>query len=464
MRSASRKKPVAPKAKALRRAGGGAALEPLVAAIARLTPAGSVAVAVSGGSDSLALMHAAAAWARSAKLPPPTVLTLDHKLRAASAGEAKQVAQWAKDIGLRHRTLNWDGQKPATAIPQEARAARYRLLGAWCVAHGARSLLVGHTQDDVAETFLMRLARGSGLDGLATMAPRFALEVDAGTVEVLRPLISFSRTQLRGVLSKIGQDWIDDPTNADSQFERVRLRQSLKALESAGVEPRQIAKSAQRLAEARAALETSVEEAFTRVVRLHDEGFASLRRDVLRDLDPEIERRVLSETVLAIAPHDYAPQHDPLDRLAASLREGRGATLGGCRFMTNRDGVLAVRELKPLMGIVRAIAPGETLIWDRFRVSLSTGGRRAFEVRALGEKGAAAIEKIDVGEMAADRLNDLPAAVRWTLPCLFAGQAPVALPAAGFRNPAYMAQAEGFSAVFTGRAGPGRVLKLLTPM
>lgn len=409
-------------------------------------------------------MHAAAGWARAAKLPPPTVLTIDHKLRAASAGEAKQVARWAREIGLRHHTVGWDGAKPKTGVQEEARSARYRLLGAWCVAHGCRTLLIGHTQDDVAETFLMRLARGSGLDGLATMAPRFELEVDAGSVTVLRPLLSFSRAQLRGVLGKIGQVWIDDPTNADSQFERVRLRQSLKTLESAGVEPRQIAKSAQRLAEARAALETSVEEAFGRAARLHEEGFASLRRDVLRDLDPEIERRVLAETVLAIAPHDYAPQHDPLDRLATSLREGRGATLGGCRFITNRDGILAVRELRPLLEIVREIEPGQTLIWDRFRVSLPPGGRKTFEVRALGEKGAAAIGKIDVGKMAADRLEDLPAAVRWTLPCLFLGQKPVAVPAAGFRNPAYMAQAEGFSAVFTGRAGPGRVLKLLTPM
>ena len=132
-------------------------------------------VAVSGGGDSLALMHLLARWARTRRLTAPVVLTVDHGLRKTSAGDARQVAAWAKKAGLKAHVLVWRGKKPKSGIEALAREARYRLMGTWMTKQGINTLFVGHTEDDQAETFLLRLARGSGLDGLAAMRVSCAL-------------------------------------------------------------------------------------------------------------------------------------------------------------------------------------------------------------------------------------------------------------------------------------------------
>ena len=138
-------------------------------------PGQAWAVAVSGGGDSLALMHLARDHARQHGHPLPHVLTVDHGLRPSSAKDAKAVVAWAKRLGLAAHVLAWRGEKPKTGIEAAAREARYRLMGAFLVKHDIATLLVGHNQDDQAETFLLRLARGSGLDGLAGMQPQRAL-------------------------------------------------------------------------------------------------------------------------------------------------------------------------------------------------------------------------------------------------------------------------------------------------
>jgi tRNA(Ile)-lysidine synthase len=125
---------------------------------------GPIAIAVSGGGDSIALMHLLRDYAKSRKLAPPIVLTVDHGLRKNSAKDAKQVAGWAKAAGLKAHVLTWAGAKSKTGIEAAARDARYRLMGDWLVKKKIATLHVGHTQDDQAETFLLRLARGSGLD------------------------------------------------------------------------------------------------------------------------------------------------------------------------------------------------------------------------------------------------------------------------------------------------------------
>src|SRR5689334_5885658 len=127
------------------------------------------AIAVSGGGDSVALMHLLAAWARRRKRQAPAIVTVDHGLRAGSAGDARKVARWAKAAGLKPHALRWEGPHPNSDVEAQARQARYRLMGEWTRAHDITALYIAHTLDDQAETFLLRLIRGSGLDGLAAM-------------------------------------------------------------------------------------------------------------------------------------------------------------------------------------------------------------------------------------------------------------------------------------------------------
>ncbi|MCP5412979.1 MAG: tRNA lysidine(34) synthetase TilS [Alphaproteobacteria bacterium] len=191
---------------------------------------------MSGGGDSLALMHLAASHAAAAKSPAPIMLTVDHGLRKGSAGDARKVAGWAKALGLKAHVLTWRGDKPKRGIEAAAREARYRLMGAWMVKQGAAALCVGHTQDDQAETFLLRLARGSGVDGLSAMGAlsRWPVAGFAG-LAVVRPLLDRSRAELRAYLAAAGQDWLDDPMNDDPAFDRVRLRALAPALAEAGL-------------------------------------------------------------------------------------------------------------------------------------------------------------------------------------------------------------------------------------
>ena len=204
-RQASAKRPAANKsslAEGIERAFGDA--------MARLAaPAKAWAVAVSGGGDSVALMHLALDYARQQGHPLPHVLTVDHGLRPSSARDAKAVAAWAKRLGLAATVLAWRGNKPKTNVEAAAREARYRLMGAFLVKHDIATLLVGHNQDDQAETFLLRLARGSGLDGLAGMQPMMALAGRGFPGLRWRGHCWAGRDPLRAYLEAKGQAWLD---------------------------------------------------------------------------------------------------------------------------------------------------------------------------------------------------------------------------------------------------------------
>ena len=189
---------------------------------ARFAALGPSALAVSGGSDSTALMVLFADWLRERGRPIQdcTVLTVDHGLRSTSADEARAVAALAAELGYRHATLAWEGSKPRAGIQAAARAARYRLMGGYMRAHGIRLLLTAHTRDDQAETLLMRLARGSGLDGLAAIPSLSRLgergpgdNADGDRRWIGRPFLDVPKACLRATLEERGVRWMEDPSN-----------------------------------------------------------------------------------------------------------------------------------------------------------------------------------------------------------------------------------------------------------
>ncbi len=178
-----------------------------------------LAVAVSGGADSMALVLLAKAWTESRK-GSLLALTVDHGLRSNSRDEAEIVGQWLHALGIAHEILTWNDAKPATGRQEAGRAARYRLLLDRCRAGGILHLMLGHHRDDQAETVLLRIAAGSGIDGLAAMT-----EVRTTPyARLLRPLLGVPRASLEAILVSRGQGWVDDPSNHNSDFQRVRLR------------------------------------------------------------------------------------------------------------------------------------------------------------------------------------------------------------------------------------------------
>jgi len=228
------------------------------ALFADLKGAPAIVLAVSGGPDSVALMWLAARWRRAlARGPRLVAVTIDHGLRPESAREARTVKRLARALDLPHLTLRWTGDKPKSGVPAAARAARYRLLAAAARRNGASHILTAHTSDDQAETLLMRLLRGSGIAGLAGMARHSQRE----GMQIARPFLDVSKSQLLATLEKAGIDFADDPTNRDLNFTRPRVRGVIKELAAEGGDARNLARLAARLARANAAIEILVEGA-----------------------------------------------------------------------------------------------------------------------------------------------------------------------------------------------------------
>jgi tRNA(Ile)-lysidine synthase len=299
-------------------------------------PAQRWAVAVSGGGDSLALMHLVDDFARKQGLSPPLVLTVDHGLRQSSANDTKKVVAWAKRLGLATEVLTWRGKKPKSGIEAAARVARYRLMGAFLVKHKIGTLFVGHNRDDQAETFLLRLARGSGLDGLAGMQPRAPWPIaDFVGVVLVRPLLGLGRESLRAYLKAKDQPWLDDPMNEDLSFDRVKLRQARDALAQAGLTASRIAAAAAHLARARESLDVVTAAVLARVARTGEEGGILLDEAALASAPREVGLRALASVLMAVGGEAYRPRFESLERLFDRIagKELRGgATLHGCQI------------------------------------------------------------------------------------------------------------------------------------
>src|SRR5580692_10912420 len=218
----------------------------------------ALVLAVSGGPDSIALLWLAARW-RGALSRGPRLLavTVDHGLRAEAAREAREGKRLARHLGVSHRTVRWTGEQPKSGVPAAARAARYRLLATVARQSGASHILTAHTRDDQAETFLMRLFRGSGIGGLAAMAR----ESEREGVLIARPFLNISKSQLIATLEKANIGYADDPTNRDASFTRPRIRKVIEGLAVEGGDARNLARLASRLARANAAIEVLVDGA-----------------------------------------------------------------------------------------------------------------------------------------------------------------------------------------------------------
>jgi len=308
------------------------------------------AVAVSGGGDSVALMHLLAAWAKKRKRRAPPVVTVDHGLRAGSDADARKVVRWAKSAALRSHALRWEGPHPNSDIEAAARQARYRLMGELARANGIRALYVGHTLDDQAETFLLRLIRGSGLDGLSAMRTIAPYPIPGfRELQLVRPLLSFERAQVRSHLTSRKLEWLEDAMNEDERFARVRLRKAWPALESAGLSKFRIAAAAAHLARARDALDLVTEAVFRRAVRpshggVHVDGAA------LVSAPREIGLRALAQLLQLVAQKPYRPRFERLERLYDGIANGTiggGCTLHGCRivFVPKTDGAFGAGTL-----------------------------------------------------------------------------------------------------------------------
>lgn len=342
----------------------------------------ALGLAVSGGGDSLALALLAADWARARGIALHAI-TIDHGLRSEAAAEAAHAARVCAGLGITHDLRHWPGQGARGNLLAAARQARYGLIADWARGKGLAAVLLGHTRDDQAETVLMRLARGAGVDGLSAMDPQRR----AQGLLWLRPLLEVARADLRALLEAKGIGWCEDPTNADTRFARVRVRRAFETLAPLGIDAEALSALAARMASARLVLEDAAVEA-ARDAAVLDRGDVLIDRGKLGLMRAETRARLLGAVLRWIGNADYAPRRAALDRLAARIAAGDGATLGGCRLTQAGGFVRASREWRA----VRGLAAAPHMLWDgRWQMLPPEGCETAgLHVAPLGQEGLSA--------------------------------------------------------------------------
>jgi tRNA(Ile)-lysidine synthase len=289
-------------------------------------------------------------------------------------------------------------------------------------------LAIGHHMEDQAETLLLRLGRGSGLDGLAGMP---VLRELAG-LRLLRPFLPVPKARLEATLRSRGRCWIEDPGNRDPAFARVRLRQFRPELDALGLTVPRLVAAAGHLGLARAALERSVTSVLARAAALEPAGYAWLEPEPLVGAGTAVGTRALARVLMAVGGGGYAPRLERLQRLYGRLEQGleRGATLGGCRILPLRGRVLVVRE--PAAAPVVPVRPGDRLRWDgRFDVAVGRDTEGEAESLVLGPLGAADWATLS-GAPHGGRAKRVPAAAGAALPALSDRQGPIAVPHLGY--------------------------------
>jgi tRNA(Ile)-lysidine synthase len=358
-----------------------------------------LAIAVSGGGDSMALLRLALQWRGT---PEGLIaLTVDHRLREASTAEAQQVGQWCKALGVEHHTLPWLHEAIASALQAKARTARYDLLSAWCAQHNVPALITAHTVEDQAETVAMRQRRTSSPRSLAGIWP----ETEWQGIRILRPLINQTRDNLRDYLASIGQDWMEDPSNSNDVFERVRIRKAKPDTSLAEIATASQAAIiiARQIAQTWLASELTI--AATGMMQFAPTAFAGL--------DPLAQDEVLLRLISLGG--GAVPELSRRKSMLAWLntREIGRRTLGGALFSKRLRNILVAREPARIVASPRGLNATHPILWDqRFHI--------------IGPEGSSVVSMSSFKHL--KRLTQIPAHVWAGLPVVSRGQDILAYP------------------------------------
>jgi len=317
-----------------------------------------VAIAVSGGADSLSLAFCVKRWA----VRDCVALIVDHGLRPESATEAERTSDILRRQGISSEVLRWEHEAIQGRLHEKARVARYELLIAACKRLGVGTLFLAHHRDDQAETVLMRLAKGSGIEGLAGMAS----DAMRDGVRLLRPLLSFSKTRLLDTCTEYALDFIKDPSNASERFARGRLRKVMPLLEAEGMTTESLIRLSTKAREVTEVLEQATQVFLKKAVSSHLGGALQLNRAFLQDTPRAILLRGLSDCLRYVRPGIYPPSHDGLSDILNAIFQTRDVlarSFYGSLLSITQDHITIMREPAGATESV-PLRPGHSVLWD----------------------------------------------------------------------------------------------------
>ncbi|MEW9919270.1 tRNA lysidine(34) synthetase TilS [Marimonas sp. MJW-29] len=374
-------------------------------------------IAVSGGSDSMALLHLMREFCEIHKIELHAV-TVDHRLRPEAATEADKVARHCTEIGVPHDTLVWEDWSGQGNLQQAARNARYAKIADWAQQYGIHTVAVAHTADDQAETVLMRLQRRSGVDGLSAMQARTVRE----GITWVRPLLKTRRETLRAYLRNNHVPWIDDPSNDDDRFDRIKARKALRLLSDLGIDANVLSEVADHLSQARRALDWQTFLAAKQIVEI-EAGAIVIDETGLRLQPDEIQRRLIVRAIGWLSGAQPRPRRAAVATVMAALKRGQAGTLSGCHIRRIAARIWIFREYHA----VRDLCTRSDALWDdRWWMYPSYPAEHddSLCIRALGPQGL---------EQCPDwRASGRPHVVLQSVPGVWQGDKLISAPLAGF--------------------------------
>jgi len=339
---------------------------------------------------------------------------VDHALRPESADEALQTKVRLESIGIKAEILTWQHEPVISKLHITARKARYKLLIAACKRHGIRDLFLAHQLEDQAETILMRFAKGSGIDGLAGIAP----VTHSDDIRLLRPLLSFSKSRLIATCDAEKLPYVTDPSNQLDKYARGRLRRVMPLLAEEGLTPERLADLGMRAAEASYALDYYTNDFLKNAAEQDIAGTIRFNLAALKSVPRAIAGRAVTLALQTIHREDYAPEQASLNSLldaALSATHMAPRTLHGCLVSMTATQLILMREYAAITDNI-LIHPGETILWDdRWQVTLSAEAVDNYNVRPLGNPPH---DQLDILELSLRHLVPQGRA-RATLPALW---------------------------------------------
>ncbi len=346
------------------------------------SPPAKIAVAVSGGADSMCLTHILKHWCikNNVKL---NALIVDHGLRSESSEEASFICTFLESQGIKTTVLKWIGAKPKSNIQSKARAARYELLHDYCLAHGIKHLFVAHTLNDQAETVLMRIIRGSGIDGISAIKSKTKF----GELTLLRPLLDTTRIHIENYMKDTGWPWVNDPSNMNHKYKRIKARSILNSYALEFDDDKiyhRLGLLAENARRAKSYLDMRVSNIWAKKVNVHPLNFLILDNSVYK-FHEEMKLRLLVRAFKYLNPQLPSPKLTSLTTLLSKLtltpRQSR--TLMGCRIVKDLKHTYIFLEVGKSPTTLE-LKPKHSNIWHNLVIQIEVEGLTA---KALGHNG-----------------------------------------------------------------------------
>ena len=344
-------------------------------------PYGNLGISVSGGGDSIAMLHLTYLWAIKTQTKLFAV-TIDHNLRDESASEANFVKAIADSYGIDHSIYIWS-DKANGNLQNSARNARHKIVANWAKEKKLATILLGHTKDDQEETLMLRMLRGSGVDGMKGMSEKVLIN----EVLFFRPLLSSSRKQLREYLKSKNFDWKEDSSNFDDRFDRVKVRNILSDMNKLGLKTSRLVSMANHMSRASCALDKLTLELANSCIEQRCWGDLQLDKDRFSLASYEIQLRLLTKVLCWISGKTYKPRFADLEKLCKNIidpQQMRGRTLMGVIIRKVKGRIIFTREFSFLPEAFKVTS--KKFVWDnRWELKVSVKNYSGLSIAPLGE-------------------------------------------------------------------------------